>query len=140
MPSLERDNYPHNAKITEFYCRWCDIKSFAKYKKAKYCSDLCRHNAYLNRKEMKTIKERDYDANVTQKSHHNYSIRNVELNKSDNIKIVGSRNVKIYFSNRNINITLKSLKEMEVDDNIMAGEYLIIRTNSVSWQIERKLN
>ena len=96
-------------------------------------------NGYLYHKEMKKKERRDCHSNVTQKSHHNNSIRNLELNKSHNIKIVGSHNVKICFSKRNINITLKSLKEMEVDAILMAGEYSIMRTNSVSWQIDREL-
>lgn len=51
MPSINRDDFKHNAKIFEFNCAFCGHKAYANKPAGKYCSDLCRVNAYKKRKE-----------------------------------------------------------------------------------------
>jgi len=50
MPSLKRTDYPKNAKVTKKTCKHCNEIFFANKSNAKYCSNLCRHNACLERK------------------------------------------------------------------------------------------
>ena len=137
MPTLTKENYPHNAKITAFYCNWCNTKSYAKYKTAKYCSGLCRHNAYLKRKEIEINEKRDYHRKVTEKSRDFNGIQNSKAKKRKSEKIVGCRNVQQYFSEMNINITLKSLKEMKIYESMQIGENTITRHSVMSWLVER---
>ena len=62
MPSYYREDFPSNAKVSEFNCPWCGTDFFARYCNTIYCSDLCRHNAYLERKRIAieaTLNSRD---------------------------------------------------------------------------------
>ena len=135
MPSLSLENFKYNAKITAFYCLWCKIQAYAKYKTAKYCSELCRHNAYLQRKEEEEIAKCDSHGNITKKSRDYHVDENLSTTKLKSYKIVGSHNVQDHFRKINIKITLKSLKDMVEGEVMHVGNYAIRRINFLSWTV-----
>ena len=132
MPSLSKENYPYNAKITEFLCDFCETPAFAHNKNAKFCSCLCRHNAYLIRKE---IAKCESDVKITEKSRDVHVDENLNTTKRKWHKVVGSRNVQNHFRKINIKITLKSLKDMFEGEVMQVGNYAIRRINFLSWMV-----
>lgn len=121
MPSLYRDSFPHNAKVSQFICEQCKFTFYARYKRAKYCSDLCRHNAYLKRKG-RIITEilRENPPNV----------------QNEHIRVVGSDWVKIKCKERNIKVTKKELKGMKYGTVMKKSpDFSIKRVNLKTWTI-----
>jgi hypothetical protein len=68
VPKLNRELFPANAQIMAFHCQWCGVEAHAHKSTAKYCSDLCRHNAYEFRNHLKFGDSRENDTNLTSKS------------------------------------------------------------------------
>jgi hypothetical protein len=137
MPSLSKENYPYNAKITEFLCDFCGTQSFARYKNAKYCSELCRHHAYLERKKNEEVEKRDYDVKVTQKSRENDVTAIYIEPEPSGIKIVGGYLVQKFFKDNGLKVTMRLIKSIQIGESQRVNKYEITRLNLKSWYIEK---
>jgi hypothetical protein len=135
MPAFSTECFPHNAKITRFICGSCGTQSFARYKNAKYCSDLCRHHAYLERKKNKEVEKRDYDVKMTQKSRENDITAIYIEPEPTGIKIVGGYLVQKFFKEKGLKITLRLIKGIPIGERHRINEYEITRLNLKSWGI-----
>jgi hypothetical protein len=66
MPKLRRRDYPYNATIHKLKCPVCEHTFYAHHSKAIYCSNLCKHKAFLMKKEKEAKQTRfiflDYKA------------------------------------------------------------------------------
>jgi hypothetical protein len=137
MPTLNKDSLPYNAKITEFLCDYCETPAFAHNKNAKFCSDLCRHNAYIDRKANKNLAKRENDVNITEKSHKNLVPNFFVKPKPVGTKIIGAHFVEYHFRKMGIKITLKRIRGIEIDRAIKINEFEIMRVNKKAWMVSK---
>ncbi len=137
MPALNKDNFTHNAKITEFSCEYCETPAFAHNKNAKFCSDLCRHNAYIDRKAIKKLAKRENDVNITEKSHENLVPNFFVKPKPVGTKIIGVHFVEYHFRKMGIKITLKRIRGIEIGGAIKLNEFEIARLNKKAWMVSK---
>jgi hypothetical protein len=136
MPSLSKENYPYNAKITEFFCDFCEIPAFAHNKNAKFCSCLCRHNAYLIRKE---IAKCESDVNITEKLHENHVPTFFVKPKPVGTKIIGAHMVQKHFRDIGLKVTLRLIRGIEIGKIHKVNEYEITRLNKKAWLIRQNI-
>lgn len=135
MPAFSIECFPHNAKITRFICDSCGTQSFARYKNAKYCSDLCRHHAYLERKKNEEVEKCDYDVKMTQKSRENDVTAIYIEPEPTGIKIVGGYMVQKFFKEKGIKVTMRLIKGIKIGFTQRVNVYEITRLNLKTWGV-----
>lgn len=132
MPSLSKENYPYNAKITEFLCDFCETPAFAHNKNAKFCSCLCRHNAYLIRKE---IAKCENDVKITEKSRDVHVPNTLVKPKPAGTKIVGAYMVQKFFKDSGLKVTMRLIKGIKIGYTQRVNEYEVTRLNLKTWVV-----
>ena len=137
MPALTKDNFKYNAKITEFSCDYCETPAFAHNKNAKFCSDLCRHNAYIDRQAIKKLAKRENDVNITEKSQQNHVPTTYIQPMPTGTKIVGAHFVQKHFRDIGLKVTLRLIRGIEIGKMHNVNEHEITRLNKKAWMVSK---
>ena len=111
-------------------CDFCEIPAFAHNKNAKFCSCLCRHNAYLTRKE---IAKCESDVKITKKSRDVHVPTTLIKQKPAGTKIIGTYMVQKHFRDIGLKVTLKLIRGIEIGKMHKVNEHEITMLNKKAW-------
>lgn len=96
---------------------------------------MCRHNAYLVRKDIKKLAKRENNVNISEKSHKNHVPTTYVNPQPAGMKIIGAYMVQKHFRDIGLKVTLRLIRGIEISKIHRVNEHEITRLNKKAWLI-----